>query len=108
MSCEFLTLFGSIPDEAIQTRLPADTTVERVQIFKNSRTMRLHLAFPVLVKGVAVDDVAAALKEALQLDTVEIDVQMPPESFHPCGRSEPHRGRQQRLFQGRGLRPARQ
>ena len=27
MSCAFRTLFGSIPDEAIQTRLPADTVV---------------------------------------------------------------------------------
>ncbi|MBQ4365821.1 MAG: hypothetical protein II804_06105, partial [Clostridia bacterium] len=81
MSCEFLTLFGTIPDEAVQTRLPAGTTVERVQIFKDSRLMRLALAFPVLVRGTAVEDVAAALEKALQLDKVEIDVQMPPESF---------------------------
>ena len=59
MSCEFLTLFGAIPDEAVQTRLPAGTTVERVQIFKDSRLMRLALAFPVLVRGTAVEDVAA-------------------------------------------------
>ena len=81
MSCEFSALFGSIPDEAIAARLPAETQVERVQILKESRTMRLMLSFPRLVKGADVQDVAAALQRALTLSSVVIDVKMPPESF---------------------------
>ena len=80
MSCDFLTLFGQIPDEAI-TRLPADTQVEQVQIEQESRTMRLSLSFPHLVRGADVDAVAAALRDALNLTAVETEVKMPPESF---------------------------
>ncbi len=80
MSCDFLSLFGQIPDEAI-TRLPAGTLVEQVQIEQESRTMRLLLSFPHLVRGADVEAVAAALREALNLAAVETEVKMPPESF---------------------------
>ncbi len=81
MSCDFLSLFGFLPDETIRDLLPADTQVQNVQILKDSRTMRLLLSFPFLVKGSVTEKAADALKAALGLDTVTIDPRMPAESF---------------------------
>ena len=81
MSCDFLTLFGHLTDETIQTRLPAGTLVERLQMPQESRNMRLWLSFPCLVRGADVEAVADALRDALELSSVEIDVKMPPECF---------------------------
>ena len=81
MNCNFQELFGDWLNEEDLSLLPAESTVDGMQLSKEQRSLTLAVRCSALVKGKTVGAVQEKLKQAMDLSAVKINVTMPAASF---------------------------